>query len=190
LGNNGYTQIFNMLGGFDAWKAVPYEITYPGAGFDEVNLEYAYTLWGEGALFLDVRTASSFATGHILDAINIPVGELDGRTGELSAYLDSDIVVYCSKSTCGWAETACGILVGDGFTVVHMMPAGFEGWCDAGYEIFGDPPASSPFSCPVGSVSMSGPTKPAGEFYVFALAIFIALAFAPKLKLAAARRVS
>ena len=43
---------------------------------------------------LDVRGADEFATGHLTDAVNVPIGELGDRLGELGAK-DRPIAVYC-----------------------------------------------------------------------------------------------
>lgn len=48
-----------------------------------------------GALLVDVRSADEFSAGHIHNAVNIPVGELDQRMAELPT--DRAIVVYCAS---------------------------------------------------------------------------------------------
>jgi len=71
-----------------------------------------------GALLLDVRTAEEFQGGHIEGAVNIPVGELEGRLAELPAP-DQPIVVYCrSGQRSGNART---MLVKRGFSQVHNL---------------------------------------------------------------------
>lgn len=46
-------------------------------------------------VYVDVRTPEEYASGHVEGAINIPHTEMDARYGELEAYEDSEIVVYC-----------------------------------------------------------------------------------------------
>jgi len=48
-------------------------------------------------LLLDVRTPSEWesTTGHLRGAILIPVQELAARIGELDAYRDRPVIVYC-----------------------------------------------------------------------------------------------
>jgi rhodanese-related sulfurtransferase len=48
-------------------------------------------------IFLDVRTAAEFnsATGHLKNAILIPVQELENRIDELKKYQKKEIIVYC-----------------------------------------------------------------------------------------------
>jgi 3-mercaptopyruvate sulfurtransferase SseA len=47
-----------------------------------------------GATFVDVRSAGSFAAGHIPGALSIPLAELEGRIGELDP--DQWIITYCT----------------------------------------------------------------------------------------------
>jgi 3-mercaptopyruvate sulfurtransferase SseA len=46
------------------------------------------------AVFLDVRSADSFAAAHVPGARNIPLGELENRAGELDP--NDWIITYCT----------------------------------------------------------------------------------------------
>jgi rhodanese-related sulfurtransferase len=46
------------------------------------------------AVFLDVRSADTYATGHISGAISIPLAELEARIDELDP--DRWIITYCT----------------------------------------------------------------------------------------------
>jgi len=46
------------------------------------------------AIFLDVRDASSYAAGHIVNALNIPLTELENRLAEIPS--DRWIITYCT----------------------------------------------------------------------------------------------
>jgi phage shock protein E len=70
----------------------------------------------QGALVLDVRTGSEFASGHHAAAANIPVQELEQRLGELGTDKARPIVVYCRSGN--RSGTAKKILVSAGFTNV------------------------------------------------------------------------
>ncbi len=65
---------------------------------------------------LDVRTDGEFASGHIPDAVNIPVDELRSRTAELPK--DREIVVYCQVGLRGYL--ASRILNQSGFDAINM----------------------------------------------------------------------
>ena len=51
---------------------------------------------GRGAIVLDVRTRDEYRAGHVPDAINIPVDELEPRIPELKAQ-GKPVVVYCAS---------------------------------------------------------------------------------------------
>jgi len=51
----------------------------------------------EGATLLDVRTPEEYAVRHAEGAVNIPVGDLAGRLGEVAR--DNPVVVYCQSGS-------------------------------------------------------------------------------------------
>lgn len=73
----------------------------------------------EGALLLDVRTKDEYAAGHVPGALNIPVEELAGRSGELPAP-PKKVVVYCHTGR--RASRAAGILGEKGYDVANLGP--------------------------------------------------------------------
>ena len=50
-----------------------------------------------GAVFIDVRSAGEFASGHAPGTINIPLHELGGRLGEIPK--SSPVVLCCASGT-------------------------------------------------------------------------------------------
>ncbi|MCQ3829023.1 rhodanese-like domain-containing protein [Microbulbifer elongatus] len=47
----------------------------------------------DGARVVDLRDRSDFTAGHIVDAIHIPHGEIEGRMGELAPYKEKTIIL-------------------------------------------------------------------------------------------------
>ena len=70
-----------------------------------------------GKVYLDVRTAQEFATGHVDGALNIPVEEIEARLGELESFRGDSIVVYCRTGR--RSAIASAILERDGFEFVR-----------------------------------------------------------------------
>jgi len=70
----------------------------------------------ERPFLLDVRTPQEFTSGHIPDAINIPVDELRNRLSELPR--DRRIAAYCQVGQRGYVATR--ILLQSGFDVVNI----------------------------------------------------------------------
>jgi rhodanese-related sulfurtransferase len=52
-----------------------------------------------GVVLLDVRTAGEFQSGHLKNAIHIPVQELAARAGEMKKHTDREIVCYCQSGS-------------------------------------------------------------------------------------------
>lgn len=75
----------------------------------------AHRLVESGALLVDVRSPGEYAAGHVEGAVNIPVGELGGRLGELPDR-GRAVVVYCASGM--RSAAAKKVLMNAGFTTV------------------------------------------------------------------------
>lgn len=88
------------------------------------------------ALVLDVREASEFSSGHIVDAKHIPLAALPERLDELKKYKDKPILVNCQRGMRG--AKACEILRKAEFTQVHHLQGGLEAWTAAKLPVVKD----------------------------------------------------
>ena len=70
--------------------------------FEEGYYDY---LDRDGAFLLDVRSEEEYETGHLRNAVNIPVGKLGRRTGDLPASKDVPVYSYCASG--GRSRAAC-----------------------------------------------------------------------------------
>ena len=86
---------------------------------------------------LDVRTVAGYNSGHIPDAILIPLLELESRLDELR--VSDHILVYCRSGV--RSARAAGILIDNGFTRVSNMKGGIIEWQDKGFPITQENPA-------------------------------------------------
>ncbi len=84
-------------------------------------------------LILDVRTPAEFKHGHLPHAVLIPVQELQRRIGELSAYRQQDILIYCA--TGNRSTVASKILIDQGFTRISNMRGGIADWQQQKYPM-------------------------------------------------------
>lgn len=75
----------------------------------------------ESSLFVDVRTAAEYETGHLPGAVNIPIEELRERLSELPA--DKELILYCRVGFRGYL--AYRILVQNGFKKVRNLSGGW-----------------------------------------------------------------
>jgi DNA-binding transcriptional ArsR family regulator/rhodanese-related sulfurtransferase len=84
------------------------------------------------ATALDVRPQDEFALGHLPGAINIPLGELERRLGELD--LGQEIVAYCRGTYCVLSYEAVARLRARGFKA-RRMEDGLPEWRAAGLPV-------------------------------------------------------
>ena len=83
----------------------------------------------ENALVLDVRDDAEYAAGHITDARNIPLSQLEERVEELRKFKDKPVLVTCQA---GMRSTkACNILKKHGFNKVFNLQGGLNAWQQA-----------------------------------------------------------
>jgi len=78
------------------------------------------------ALVLDVRDKSEFEQGHIVEAMNIPYGNLESRMSELNKYKDKPIVIACKMGQ--HSGTAGTLLRKNGFEQVSRLRGGIAEW--------------------------------------------------------------
>jgi rhodanese-related sulfurtransferase len=85
------------------------------------------------ATIVDVRDAKEFAEGHLPDARNIPLADLDQRVGELEKFKSKAVVVVCK--TGARASAAAAKLAKAGFTDVVNLDGGIAAWQKAGLPL-------------------------------------------------------
>src|SRR3979409_2317715 len=84
----------------------------------------------QNALVLDVREAAEYEKGHMLNARNIALGELQARAAEIEKHKAKPVIVeWGSDSRSGGAATA---LRKQGFEQVFKLRGGIGSWRQAG----------------------------------------------------------
>jgi ArsR family transcriptional regulator len=81
---------------------------------------------------LDVRPRDEFTLGHLPNALNMPLNELERRLSELPT--NQDIVAYCRGPYCLLSFEAVASLRAKGYKV-RRLEDGFPEWKAAGLEI-------------------------------------------------------
>ncbi len=84
----------------------------------------------DNALVLDVREANEFESGHIINALHIPVGGLGNNLAKLDKYRQQPIVVGCASGN--RSSQACRLLKKNGFEKVYNLKGGMLAWQSAG----------------------------------------------------------
>lgn len=78
------------------------------------------------ALVVDVRDKKEFDSGHIVDALNIPLSKFDQRIAELDKHKEKPIVVVCKMGQ--HSSEACNKLQKAGFAQVVKLGGGLSEW--------------------------------------------------------------
>lgn len=98
-----------------------------GAGSRSVYpIQAVQLLNREDAVVLDIRDASDYESGHIINAKNIPRAELKSRLDELKKFKERPIVVYCANGNA--STVALRDLSAAGFQQVHSLKGGLAAW--------------------------------------------------------------
>jgi rhodanese-related sulfurtransferase/DNA-binding transcriptional ArsR family regulator len=81
---------------------------------------------------LDVRPEDEFALGHLPGALNIPLGELERRLGELPK--SREVIAYCRGPYCVLSFEAVAALRARGYRV-RRLEDGYPEWKAAGLPV-------------------------------------------------------
>jgi rhodanese-related sulfurtransferase len=104
----------------------------------ELDVAAAKSLYDDGVVFIDARSAADFKFDHIPGAINIPVLGGDFTETKLASLISKDqqVVFYCNCGpTCMYSPFAAERAVEMGFSNVRYVKAAIDGWNEAGYPI-------------------------------------------------------
>ena len=99
--------------------------------YGDITVEEAKSLIESNVslIILDVRTPEEYDSGHIKEAILIPISELEGRLDELSK--EEELLIYCR--TGNRSTNSVNILKANGYTKIFHMNNGITAWIQAGY---------------------------------------------------------
>ena len=101
-------------------------LTACGSKYQTIDSNKAMDLIEDGAVIIDVRERHEFSTGHIKDAINIPLGDIDSVDYDM----DTTIIVYCASGM--RSMDAAKTLSEMGYTSLYNLDGGLINW---GFEL-------------------------------------------------------
>ena len=84
----------------------------------------------QDAAILDVREPNEFKGGHIPNARNVPVGQIEERMKDLEKLKSKPILLVCA--TGNRSAAACATLHKAGFEQVYALAGGMGAWQQAG----------------------------------------------------------
>ena len=108
-----------------------------GARMD-ISLDDAARAFENGsAFFLDARSPSEYALGHIKGARLVPFEDLDEYVIEATADIPSDalIITYCDGEACMLSHDLALYLKDFGFERVYVLINGWTLWMDKGLPV-------------------------------------------------------
>jgi rhodanese-related sulfurtransferase len=86
-------------------------------------------------VLIDALAPMSFAHSHLPGAINLPPEWVDERGPRQIPSLDTDVVVYCSTSTCDSSVIVAERLIELGYRNVRHYVEGKKDWMKAGLPL-------------------------------------------------------
>ena len=116
-----------LSGGMLVWPLVNRGM----AGATLGTLQATRMMNDQGAVIVDVRPNTEFATGHLPNARNIPVEDIAKRMGELPA--GKPVIVVCGSGN--RAGKAASALRAAGRQEVFCLEGGVAGWQQAGLPL-------------------------------------------------------
>jgi rhodanese-related sulfurtransferase len=114
------------------------------AGLRFITLAEAADLFARGlAVFIDSRTRTDFASGHIPGALSLPQDEAKDTSGlreridQAPASLSPErtLVVYCEAEDCQTSLALAKLIHGQGFRDIRILMGGWAEWSAAGLPV-------------------------------------------------------
>ncbi|HEV7356998.1 MAG TPA: rhodanese-like domain-containing protein [Steroidobacteraceae bacterium] len=94
--------------------------------FAALSAMQAVRLMNQGALVIDLRSKELYDAGHIVDARNVPVADLESQADALKKWRDKSVITYCDSGANG--ASAARSLTKLGFTKVFNLQGGLNAW--------------------------------------------------------------
>ncbi|XXK28312.1 rhodanese-like domain-containing protein [Arenicellales bacterium nBUS_45] len=114
--------VISLLIGFDS-------IRRGGGGANQVSaLQLPQLISQENAVVVDVCETEEFERGHILNAINIPLKQLQDQLGQLEKFRAKDKPIVLSCRSGQRANRAAAILRKNEFKKVFTLSGGLTAW--------------------------------------------------------------
>jgi rhodanese-related sulfurtransferase len=124
-----YLAVAIVSGAMLVWPAI--RRTTGGASIS--TLQATLLINQQNALVLDVREAAEYEKGHVLNARNLAVGEIEARAAELEKHKAKPVIVVCDNDN--RSDRAAAALRKQGFAQVFSLSGGIGAWRQAGLPL-------------------------------------------------------
>jgi rhodanese-related sulfurtransferase len=105
------------------------ELRRKSRGLTNVEPQAAVALINADATIIDLRSAEAFSRGHIVNATNIPLEELDASGDRLKKLGSKPILTVCDAGVS--SHRAVDTLKKSGFDSVYSLKGGITAWTQA-----------------------------------------------------------
>ena len=132
LARVGYDKVVGYLdGGMATWRAN--RLPVASGDIEDIAPVALADLLKDGAapFLLDVREPWEYAQARVPGAVNIPLGQLGARLGELNP--EQPVAVICAHGN--RSQSGAALLGQKGFKKVYNVLGGTAGWQQAGLEL-------------------------------------------------------
>lgn len=109
------------------------ELRRKAGGLIAVDPTDAVSLINNDAIVIDLRNAESFSRGHIVNAKNIPLDELDAHRDTVAKSKSATIVAVCDSGIS--SNKAVASLRKSGFESAYGLKGGMTAWSQAGLPV-------------------------------------------------------
>jgi rhodanese-related sulfurtransferase len=105
---------------------IVYELRERVQAFAALSAMQAVRLMNQGALIIDLRAKDLYDAGHIGEARNVPLADLESQAESLRKWRDKNVITYCDSGANG--ASAARSLIKLGFTKVFNLQGGLNAW--------------------------------------------------------------
>lgn len=120
-----------LVGGliFSFFLLVFTELRRKAQGLTNVDPQDAVKLINGDAVVIDLRSADAFARGHIVNAKNIPMDELEANRDKIGKFASRPVIAVCDAGVT--SAKAVGTLRKSGMESVYGLKGGLTAWTQA-----------------------------------------------------------
>ena len=109
------------------------ELRRKAAGIVNLEAAEAVKLINADAVVIDVRSAETFARGHIVNARNIPFDELQASSDKVEKLKSRAVIAVCDAGNT--STKAVDMLRKNGIESVYGLKGGMSAWSQAGMPV-------------------------------------------------------
>lgn len=103
-----------------------YELRLNAQGSTQLSTSEAVRLINKGATVVDVRSPADYGSGHIVNARNIPLKDLEADVGIVNKTKTRALLTVCDNGSS--SGKAAGLLRNAGYETVFSLKGGIASW--------------------------------------------------------------